>query len=113
MMKAPVPFYKDYLDEHGNPAGGSVESVGIDIQWQNGPLKIGERMLPPNGAFPETVLRIAKHRLEFYQTTKFACAENAATILKLDQAIEELTARFTRRDSEGVLGTHALDATKG
>ena len=61
----------DYLSEHwndenGNPAGGVSTVTGATISWQNGPL--GKQGTPerkaPNGAFVETVIDMARDRLQ-------------------------------------------------
>ena len=93
------------LDEAGNPAGGFVKALGIDIQWQNGPLGRGTERIPPNGAFVEGVILAAVKRLEFYQT-KFPCRENAIAITKLEEALLWLHERTRKREERGVEGTH-------
>lgn len=104
----PKVYYKDYLDVHQKPDGGEAESVGIKITWQRGPLRTEGQdiLMPANGAFVETVIECAKHRLEFYQTTQFRCEENAEAIKKLEEAIEVLHSRLMRRSEAGTLGTH-------
>ena len=108
MSNLPQVYYKDYLNMDRKPDGGEVESVGIQITWQRGPLRVdgSDVLLPPNGAFVETVIEVAKHRLEFYQTTQFRCEENAEAIKKLGEAIEVLQSRIKRREVEGTLGTY-------
>ena len=86
------------LDDKGNPAGGSVSSVGLSIRWQNGPLGRGEDRIEPNGAFVETIIAAAKQRLEYYNETKFNCEENAKAIMFLDQALIVLNLRTHRRE---------------
>lgn len=96
----------NYLDDEGNPMGGHVESLGLSIGWQNGPLGRGEDRQEPNGAFVETVIAAAKQRLEFYQETKFNCQENADAISFLQDALNVLSERTARREAEDVEGTH-------
>lgn len=98
---------ENHLDENGNPAGGTVDGVGLKIEWQNGPLGQGDERKEPNGAFVETVIAAAKQRLEHYQTLKFSCYENSAAIAALEKALSYLNNRTNRRASEGVEGTHA------
>lgn len=128
----PVVHYRDYLDPQGNPDGGEVESLGINIQWHRGPITLTgplDSLKPPNGAFVSTVIDVAIHRLQFYQSTKkFMCEENARAIENLNQARlalerddlegsvahlvkahEALTDRMLRRKNQGVLGTHVPD----
>lgn len=96
-------------DGDGNPAGGYVRGVGLEIEWQNGPLGRGADRKEPNGAFVETVLEAAKRRIEFYQTAKegkFACRENAIAITKIQEAIFWLNKRTADREEREVEGTH-------
>lgn len=96
-------------DDLGNPAGGSVEGVGLKIDWQDGPLGRGEERIEPNGAFVETVIAAAKQRIEYYQTAangKFTCRENAMAITKLDEALMWLNKRTADREVRAVEGTH-------
>src|SRR3990167_1239875 len=93
-------------DEQGNPTGGSVRSVGIVIDWQNGPLGRGEDRKAPNGAFVDGVLGAAQERLEYYQTSKFKCRENAIAITKIEEARHWLNHRTQRREAQNVEGTY-------
>lgn len=110
-IMAPKLVIKDYLDNTGAPDGGEYESLGLNIRWQRGVLKPpGEtEMLPPNGAFPETVIEAAMRRLKFYQTTRFRCAENEVAIQHLEAALTALKERTARREAEGKLGTYKTD----
>ena len=77
------------VDENGNPAGGAVTGVGLQIEWQNGPLGRGDDRKEPNGAFVETVISAALQRIQWCQTEsngKFDCRENAIAITKLEEA---------------------------
>ena len=96
----------NWMDGNGNPAGGTVEGNGIHIIWQNGPLGRTPNRVDPNGAFVETIIDIARQRLEFYQNTKFACDENALAIHALKEALEILHERTARREAAGIEGTH-------
>lgn len=95
------------VDDHGRPAGGTTAAVGMSIRWQNGPLgpTLGEQK-EPNGTFVETVIDAARDRLNWYQDGEFACAENAAAIDALDEALRILHARTRDRIERGVEGTH-------
>jgi len=93
-------------DQHGNPAGGYVEGLGLDIKWQTGPLAVDGIRHEPNGAFVETVIAAAKQRIEEYQSTKFACDENEKALMYLGLALNELNSRTQRRINAGVEGTH-------
>lgn len=94
-------------DANDNPTGGSVRGVGLSIDWQDGPLGRGDERKEPNGAFVETVIAAAHQRLEFYQDSKFNCAENAEAIRCLKSAIEALNSRTSKREARAVEGTHA------
>lgn len=97
----------NFTDRDGNPNGGTVEGRGLQIVWQQGPLvRDGERR-DPNGCFVETVIEAALSRMEYYQTTKFNCRENALAITKLQEALHWLNHRTAARESRGVEGSHA------
>ena len=104
-------------DESGNPAGGQTHGIGITIDWQNGPLREQgegpELVSPANGAFVEGVINAALGRLEFYQSSKFRCRENALAITKLEEAKHWLQHRTAERERLGVEGTHGQRDTEG
>lgn len=89
------------------PTGGCSYGVGFAIGWQNGPLGTGGDRKEPNGAFVEEIVRAAKDRLEYYQSSPFKCHENATAIEALDSAIEALNHRTSKREALGIEGTHA------
>ena len=96
------------IDENGNPAGGTSEGVGYHIEWQNGPLVdavTGERKAK-NGAFVEDLVEAVLDRMQFYQSTKFSCRENALVITKLEEALHWMNHRTAKRIERGVEGTH-------
>ena len=95
-------------DAGGNPAGGVTTGKGISIQWQDGPLRENGVVREPNGAFVEGVIAAAIDRLEFYQSSKFKCRENALTITKLEEALHWCNHRTAKREERGVEGTHAV-----
>ncbi len=95
------------VDASGNPAGGITIGTGISISWQSGPLGRGDDRKQPNGAFVEGVIAAAIGRLEFYQTSKFACEENANALLALQGALTVLQKRTRDREGRGVEGTHS------
>lgn len=99
--------FENKKDEAGNPAGGSVLGLGLDITWQNGPLGRGQDRKEPNGAFVEDVITAAISRLEFYQQSVYRCRENALAITKLEEALHWLCHRTQRRGVLGIEGTHA------
>ena len=97
----------NYLED-GKPAGGCVDAIGLDIEWQNGPLgRVGtDERVEPNGAFVETVIEAARQRIQWYNDNGFACRENSLAITKLEEALHWLNARTQRRVSQNVEGTH-------
>ncbi len=94
-------------DKDGNPAGGCSTGTGLCISWQNGPLGRGDDRKEPNGAFVEDVIGVAVDRLEFYQESSFACAQNEKAIMDLKYALQHLNARTTDREARQVEGTHS------
>jgi hypothetical protein len=98
---------RNSLDENNMPAGGYIKGVGLNINWQDGPLGTGERRQSPNGTFVETVVRAAVKRLEFYQSTQFECGENEEAIRHLKSALTAMARRTASRESRGVEGTHS------
>lgn len=94
------------FDKKGNPAGGSVEGIGLNILWQDGPLGRDENRKEPNGAFVETVIASVKQRIEYYNRSKFNCFENTMAIAKLDEALAWLNKRTQDREKRQVEGTH-------
>jgi hypothetical protein len=104
-MRQPMAA-RNCVDEDGRPAGGYVHSVGLDIEWQNGPLGRDEDRIEPNGAFVETVISAALQRIKHYQETEFRCRENALAITKLEEALHWLDHRTKNREERGVEGTH-------
>jgi hypothetical protein len=97
-----------FSDADGNPAGGTTFGQGFAIGWQNGPLNRGEKRLEPNGAFVEDIIAVAIGRIEFYQSSKFACWHNAEAMKHLIKAGEVLNARTADREKREVEGTHAV-----
>lgn len=97
-------------DDNGNPTGGSVEGVGIKINWQDGPLGDGIKTPKslPNGAFVDDVILSAIQRLEYFQDSKFKCRENALAITKLEEALHWLNHRRANREKRKVEGTHSV-----
>ena len=100
--------YQNISDPDGNPTGGTFEGTGLSIEWQNGPLGRGEDRKEPNGAFVETVIYAAKQRIEFYQSSKFNCRENAIAITKLEEALMWLNKRTADREERQVEGEHKV-----
>ena len=99
------------VDDHNNPAGGYANDGFFDykdetmpffsVTWQDGPVDRAANQRP-NGAFVEDLLEVCRRRLGFYESSLFACEENADAIQKIEGALEALAARRTRRVSEGL-----------
>lgn len=89
------------------PAGGVVYGPGLCISFQNGPLGRGEQRQEPNGCFVETLISAAIGRLDFYQNSRFRCAENQTALDHLHRALGSLEARTANREQRQVEGTHA------
>jgi hypothetical protein len=97
------------VDADGNPTGGTVEGVGLKVNWQDGPL--GRPPKEPNGTFVDDILEAARQRLEFYQKAnggKYACRENAIAITKIEEALHWLYSRRMEREKRGVQGMHKV-----
>lgn len=84
-----------YVVRYGKPADHTM------ILFQNGALKDVER----NGITIESLLEIAKHRLDFFQRGPFACRENEAAAGFIALALSALHARKINRVERGVQGT--------
>lgn len=95
-------------DNNDNPAGGYTCGIGLNIEWQNGPLAVDGVRLEPNGAFVESVIQAAIGRIEFYQGSKFHSIHNAVALGHLKAALEVLQERTRDRESRGVEGTHSI-----
>ena len=95
-------------DVDGNPAGGLTTGIGIQIDWQDGPLGRGEDRKLPNGAFVEGVIQAAIGRLKFYQASQFKCEENEEAIGYLEAALSALDRRTADREDREVEGTHEV-----
>jgi hypothetical protein len=102
-----TPFTSNHWnDREGRPEGGTTFGPGFTIGWQHGPLGRGDERQEPNGAFVETIIEAAKDRLEYYQSSQFACQENQQAIYHLTDALAILNTRTSRREAAGVEGTH-------
>jgi hypothetical protein len=104
-MRQPIQS-QHMTDAAGNPTGGTTTATGIQINWQDGPLGRGPDRAEPNGAFVEGVIEAALDRLQFYQSSKFACRENALAITKLEEALHWCQHRTAKREARQVEGTH-------
>lgn len=101
-------IHSSHSTENDCPAGGRTTATGLSIDWQNGPLSVDGERKEPNGCFVETVIAAALDRLDYYQSSKFNCRENALAITKLQEALHWLDHRTKAREARGVEGTHAV-----
>jgi hypothetical protein len=76
----------------------------IEICFQNGPIK----EVGVNGVTNEALLAIVADRLEGFQSSKWACGENADALIAVNLAMESLKARTAQRIARGVEGTHEV-----
>lgn len=97
---------KNRDDAEGKPAGGTTVGTGFTIVWQDGPLGRGADRKPPNGAFVEDVIDAARQRIAYYQSSQFACEDNAEALGHLTMALECLDRRTREREARAVEGTH-------
>lgn len=97
-----------WVDENGNPSGGSSYGCGFAISWQNGPLGRGEERKPPNGAFVEDVIDACRDRIRCYQSSQFKCESNEQALHFLDMALKALDERTKDREERSVEGTHKV-----
>jgi hypothetical protein len=95
-----------FTDANNVPCGGTTYGQGFTIGWQNGPLVVNEKRVEANGAFVEDVLMSVLDRIEYYQTTRFGCDENADAIRHIKAALARLNDRTGRRQTAGDEGTH-------
>lgn len=102
-------------DPAGRPYGGSVSGIGLQINWQEGPLRDGDHEFTRNGAFVEEVLEAVEQRIAYYQDSQFGCEENATALEYIGLALEALRERTARRVLAGVEGTWEVheDAERG
>ena len=95
-----------YLDpEQTIPTGGTSWGDGFCIAWQDG--NIPENGV--NGAQVRDIINAVKARFEFFQDSKFACAENLEVIRLLERAVAVIDSRTARRKMAGIEGTYKTD----
>lgn len=86
----------------GPPGGGKVRGLGIEISWQDGPVKTAGE----NGAQVEDALHAALQRLQYLNDGQYRCRENSLAITDIESALHWLRDRTERRVREGTEGTH-------
>lgn len=74
------------------------------ISFQDGPInEVGV-----NGVTNEALLAIVIDRMRGFQSSRYACRENAIALTKLEEALHWLHARTRARELRGVEGTHKV-----
>lgn len=83
----------------------SVELLSVtDITFQHGPVDA----YGINGITNEVLLVIVADRLRCFQTSKYACEENAEALLGVTAALHWLEARTSNRTRRNVEGTNKV-----
>ena len=90
------------FNEEGFVTGGKTTGIGIEINWQDGPLDPNGQ----NGAFVEGVIEAAIHRLKAYQETGLNNPYNTVAMDYLEQAKNMLDGRRKDREERGVQSTY-------
>lgn len=88
------------------PSGetGGAKLWEQELRFQTGPIKEAG----VNGVCDEDLLNIVCDRLETFQTTDFACRENALAITAIEEALLWMRKRTMGREARGVEGTHEV-----
>jgi hypothetical protein len=73
-----------------------------DIRFQNGPIQ----EVGVNGISNEALLAIVEDRLFGFQSSQFACRENAIALTRIQEAMMWLQKRTRDRTARGVEGTN-------
>jgi hypothetical protein len=74
------------------------------IEFQNGGRKIPNSS---HGVTGEDLLEIVRHRLQCFQTSEYACRENACALTHIEEALMWLNKRVEDRLERGVLGINS------
>lgn len=100
-------YHQDNYLTNGKPDGGVSYGPGYTISWQRGPTTKGR-----NGAFLVDILQVVQAQLHYYQNLEgFQCEENEAALSHIRKAQKLMELRRTRREVQGVLGTHTPEQT--
>lgn len=106
-----IAIFADDLDpDHGNAShhyqisyiDRDYNSRTIVLNFQQGPLQENGN----NGVTQEVLLAILIDRLQCFQTSRFACRENALALTKLEEAQHWLLHRTRERMLRGVEGSN-------
>ena len=74
------------------------------LSFQDGPINV----VGANGITNEALLAIVADRLDGFQSSKWACEENAVALDAVKAALAALESRTAKRAARGVEGTHAV-----
>lgn len=102
--------YKRYVisgyDASENPAAEPTDNkLQTVILLQNGLVEGSS-----NGVFVQDLLKVCQNIMEGYQSTQFACEENAEALSNINNAIRVLQSRKQRRTEQGVANTHTPES---
>lgn len=103
--------YKRYVisgfDASTNTAAEATDNKQqLNILLQNG--LVSENGL--NGVTVQDLLLVCQNIMEGYQSTKFACQENAEALQGINKALLSLSQRLSRRSEAGTLDTHTPES---
>ena len=88
MSSATAIRSQNRVDRHGMPMGSVTRTLGVTLQWHNGPtVRNGKPRL--NGASPGSVIETIVDRLKFTQGTEAACEGYEVVIALLEEAQAE------------------------
>lgn len=78
---------------------------GVVLKFQNGGRNMdgSER-----GLTGEDLLEICRHRLQCFQTSGYACRENAIALTHIEEALMWLNKRVEDRAEKGILGKNLM-----
>jgi len=76
----------------------------VKVDFQEGPIKENG----VNGIANEDALVMVLARLEGFQNTQYACAENEDAIFHIEAALKVLRSRTDKRVARNVEGTHIV-----
>lgn len=92
----------DGFDTSTNDSNSGEPYSGIEILFQNGPIK----EFGVNGVTQEALLAIVIDRLRAFQAGPFKCVENELALQKVEDALWQLQERTKTRIARGVEGSH-------
>jgi hypothetical protein len=85
----PIRSANHAVDKHGFPKGTTTRTLGVNVQWHNGPTARKGRP-HYNGATYQTLIDVIIDRIKFVQGTEAACSEYEKVLELLDKANEVL-----------------------